>query len=80
MADVSKIMVISHCCMAKPNTTYMCAKSLQSSLTFCDPVDCDLPGSSVHGILHARILEWVVSPSSRGSSQPRDQTCMSYVS
>ena len=37
-------------------------------------------GSSVHGILQARILEWVVMPSSRGSSQPRDRTCVSYVS
>ena len=38
------------------------------------------PGSSVHGILQARILEWVAMPSSRGSSQPRDWTCVSYVS
>ena len=36
--------------------------------TLCDPVDCSPPGSSVHGILQARILEWVVMPSSRGSS------------
>ena len=47
--------------------------------TLCDPVDCSLPGSSVHGILQARILEWVVMPSSRGSSQPRDQTHISYI-
>ena len=38
----------------------------------CDPIDCSLPGSSVHGVLQARILEWVAMPSSRGSSQPRD--------
>ena len=38
---------------------------------FCDPTDCSLPGSSVHGILLARILEWVAVPSSRGSSQSR---------
>ena len=38
------------------------AKSLQSCLTLCDPVDCSLPGSSVHGILQARILEWVPMP------------------
>jgi len=37
-------------------------------------VDCSPPGSSVHGILQARILEWVAMPSSRGSSHPRDQT------
>ena len=46
----------------------------QSSLTLCDPVDCSLPGSSVHGILQARILEWVAISFSRGSSRPRDWT------
>ena len=52
----------------------ICAVCLvaQSCLTLCDPMDCSLPGSSTHGILQARILEWVVIPSSRGSSQPRD--------
>ena len=43
-------------------------------LTLCDTMDCSPPGSSVHGILQARILEWVVIPFSRVSSQPRDQT------
>ena len=38
----------------------------------CDPMDCNLPGSSAHGILQARILEWVAIPFSRGSSQPKD--------
>ena len=58
---------------------YTCelAKSLQSCLTLCDPVDCSPPDSSVHGILQARILEWVPMPSSRGSSWPRDRTCIS---
>ena len=46
----------------------LCAKSLQSGPTLCDPMDCSLPGSSVHGILQARILEWVALPFSRGSS------------
>ena len=41
---------------------------------------CDLPGSSVHGILQARILGWVAASSSRGSSQPRDPTYISYIS
>ena len=57
------------------------AKLLQSCLTLCDPMDCSLPGSSVHGILQARILEWVAMPSSRGPSRPRNQTpisCSSY--
>ena len=58
----------------------VCAKLLQSWPTLCDPVDCSLPGPSVHGILQERILEWVTMPLFRGSSQPRDQTCMSYVS
>ena len=46
-------------------------------LTLCDPVDCGPPGSSVHGILQARILEWVAGPFSRGSSQPRNRTQVS---
>ena len=40
--------------------------------TLCNPMDCSLPGSSVHEILQARILEWVAIPSFRGSSQPKD--------
>ena len=46
----------------------------QSCPTLCNHVDCSPPGSSVHGILQARILEWVAISFSRGSSQPRDQT------
>ena len=58
----------------------MHAKSLQSCLILCDPMDYSPLGSSVHGILWGRILEWVAVPSSLGSSQPRDQTCLSYIS
>ena len=47
--------------------------------TLCDPVDCSPPGSSVHGILQARILEWVAIPFSRGSSWPRDRTQVSCI-
>ena len=57
----------------------MHAKSLQLCPAFCDPMDCSSPGSSVHGILQARTLEWVVISFSKGSSQPRDQTLISYV-
>ena len=65
----------------KRQSTYcMYAQLLQSCLTLCDPMDCNLPGSSVHGILQARILESVATPSSRGSSQPRGQSHISYVS
>ena len=45
-----------------------------------DPLDCSPSGSSVHGILQVRILEWVAMPFSRGSSQPRDGTCLFCVS
>ena len=63
----------------------MCAKhsvcvSAQLCPTFCDPMDCSPPGSSVHGIFQARILEWVSISFSRGFSWPRDQTCVSCVS
>ena len=58
----------------------VCAQSLQSCLTLCDLTDYSPPGFSVHGILQARLLERVAMPSSRGSSQPRDQTGLSYVS
>ena len=57
----------------------MCAKSLQSFPTLCDPRDRSLPGSSIQGIFQARILEWVAISSSRGSIQPRDQTCISCI-
>ena len=46
----------------------------QSCLTLCDPMDSSLPGSSIHGIFQARVLEWVVISFSKRSSQPRDQT------
>ena len=51
----------------------------QSCPTLCDPTECSLPGSSVHGILQARILEWVAIPFSRVSSWPRDQTQVSCI-
>ena len=54
----------------------MRAKSIQSCPTLCD---CSLPDSSLHGILQARILEWVAMPSSWKSSQPRDRTRVSRI-
>ena len=57
-----------------------CAQSTHSCLTLCDPVDCSLPGCSVHGIFQAGILQWVAISYSRGFSQPRDWRCISYVS
>ena len=47
--------------------------------TLCDPMDCSPPGSSVHGILQARVLEWVAIAFSRGSSWPRDRTLVSCL-
>ena len=47
--------------------------------TLCHPMDCSLPGSSVHGILQARILQWVAIPFSRRSSRPWDQTQVSCI-
>ena len=52
---------------------------MHSRVRLCDAVNCSLPGSSVHRILQARILEWDTIPFSRKSSQPRDQTCVSCV-
>ena len=57
----------SYCLVAKPCPT------------FCDPMNCSLPGSSVHGISQARILERVAISSFRGSSQPRDRTHVSCI-
>ena len=68
-----------------PNTTAsvtsLCVSGglvTQSCSTLCNNMDCSPPGSSVHGILQARILECVAIPFSRGSSQPRDWTHVSY--
>ena len=85
-------MIVSH---AEGHTSYMCKQTskikqtiyllhklvlvTQSCPTLCDPMDCCLPGSCVHGILQARIQEWVAIPFSRGSSQPRDRTQVSYI-
>ena len=55
----------------------MCVKLLESWPTLCDPMDCSLPGSSVHGILQARMLEWVTMPSSRDLPDPGVESFMS---
>ena len=52
---------------------------VQSCTTLCCPMDCSPPGSSAHGIFWARILKWDATSSSRGSSQPRDWTRISWV-
>ena len=57
----------------------ICCSVSKSCLTLCDPMDCSAPGSSVHGISQARILEQIVIPFSRGSSRPRDRTRVSCI-
>ena len=73
----------SFCYACETSTTlyinYMCVLVSQSCPTICDPIDCSLPGSSIHGISQARILEWVAIPLSRVSSQPRDWTQVSWI-
>ena len=61
---------------------HVCMLSRFSQLVkLCDPIDCGPLGSSVHGILQARMLEWIAMPSPRGSSRARDhRTSVSYVS
>ena len=58
-------------------TCTLCCMVTKSCLTLSDPMDCSMPGSTVHGIFQARIMEWVALSFSRGSSQPRYQTCIS---
>ena len=58
---------------------WKCKWSAQACPTLCDPVDCNLPGSSIHGILQARVLEWGAISFSRGSSWPRDWTRVSRL-
>ena len=67
---------------ATPHLWNWKCKSVSCSvvMTLFDAMNCSLPGSSVHGILQAKKLEWVPIPFSRGSSQPRDSTHISYVS
>ena len=76
----SSISLLDHNCLPAcpacflwPIIMCVCAKLLQSCPTLCNTT-VSLPGSPVHGILQARILEWVAISSSRGSSQPRDRT------
>ena len=65
-----------HASHTTPHSVCVCSIA-QSCLTLCDPMDHSLPVSSVHGILPARILQWVPMPSCRESSPPRDQTRVS---
>ena len=68
-----------HLLMSPKHSKWKKVRVAQSCPTFCDPMDCSPPGSSVHGILQTRILEWVASPFSRESSRPRDRTWASRI-
>ena len=71
--DFSRTQIYATNCLV-----WVCVQLL-SHAWLCDPMDCSLPGSSVYGILQARILEWVTISSSRGLSWPRDQIRVSWV-
>ena len=62
-----------------PTLTSIHSELTQSCPTLCDPMDCSLPGSSVHGIFQAIVLEWIAISFSRGSSRPRDLTRVSRI-
>ena len=73
--ETNQLLLVSATMILLP----LCAQSLPSHPTPCDPMDCSHPGSSVHGILQARILERAAISSSRGSSRPRDWTHVSCI-
>ena len=64
---------------SSPSSASLWMCSVTSVMSDCHAMDCSLPGYSVHGVLQAVILEWVAMPSSRGSSQPRNQTQVSCI-
>ena len=70
---IQRSVIYSHWCNHKSSEV------AQSCPTLCDPMDCSLPGSSVHGIPQAIVLEWIAISFSRGSSRPRDQTRVSWI-
>ena len=75
------LLIFFNCLKTILSLCAMChAKSLQMCPTLCNCLNCSPPGSSVHGIVQSRILEWVAMPSSRGSSWPRDWTYLSCPS
>ena len=74
--DGNKKLVLPTLCRIGANYVYVCT---QSCPILCDSMDGSPPGFSVHGILQARILEWVAIPFSRGFSRPKDRTCVSCI-
>jgi len=82
---LTDLQMLNHPCIHGINPTQSwccccCCSVAQSCPTLCDPMDCRPLGSSVHGIFQARIWEQVAISCFRGSSQPRDRTCVSLAS
>ena len=78
-AELFRMRTRAHSPSSRGALSCCCCLVAQSCPTLCDTIDCSPPGSSVHGILQARILEWVAMPCSRGSSWPRDRTWVSCI-
>ena len=76
VVGTTKLVCVCVCVCARAHVRMLSSSVMSDS---CDPIDCSLPDSSVHGILQARTLEWVAIPFSRGSSWPRDQTWFSCI-
>ena len=71
-----ELQVMNSC---KCSFKLVCVLGFSVVSDLCDPMDCSLPGSSVHGIFQARVLKRVAIFFSRASSSPRDQTCVSCI-
>ena len=78
ISSIISLLLVSPCIKSTLYSDVLCLIAHLCPI-LCDPMDCSLPGSSVLGILQARILEWVAMPSSMGSSQPRDRTQVSHT-
>ena len=68
----NKVVITCHKCVCGEGWGWGTSEVAQSCPILCDPMDCSLPGSSIHGIFQARVLEWVAISFARGSSRPRD--------
>ena len=76
---IDSLILESIISVASITNCYCCSLVAKSCPTLCDPMDCRLPGSSVHGLSQTRILEWVAISFSGGSFWPRDRTGVSYI-
>ena len=76
--EIKRCLLLGRKVMTKLVCMSVCEVA-QSCPALCDPMDCGLPGSTLHGILQARVLEWVAISFSRGSSQPRNRTQVFHI-